>query len=101
VTGNLKLSTGPLIRLRRIQSLVELKPFIEMVTTHAFVHNQVNQVSQMTQAQSYFTGNNLINNNNSNSGIPLSSESVLNTFKLFEITVHEDFLEGWFDDNKK
>ena len=69
----IKTILGPLIRQRQIQSLVELKPFFEIITAHTFVHgSNQNQIQQQS------------NNNGSNSNL-----------KHFESTVHEDFLDGW------
>lgn len=77
-SANVKLSNGPLIRQRQINQLVDLKPFFDMVTSHAFVHNsaQSNLINnyQYQQTQNLLTSTNL---------------------RLFEATVHEDFLEGW------
>jgi hypothetical protein len=73
-TQPIKTTTiGPLIRQRQIQSLVELKPFFEIITTHSFVHSS-NQ-NQMQQQS--------------------NSNQQLTILKLFESTVHEDFLDGW------
>jgi hypothetical protein len=66
---------GPIIKQKQIQTIVELKPFFELVTTHAFVHNS-NQTQAVTQSQSQ----NLLSTTN---------------LKLFEACVHEDFLDGW------
>lgn len=68
---------GPLLRYKRVTSLVDLKSFFEQVTTHQFVHNS-NQTHLITNQQ-------------------LQQNSILMTtnLKLFEASVHEDFLEGW------
>ncbi len=69
----IKTTIGPMIRQRQMQSLVELKPFFEIITTHSFVHSS-NQ-NQMQQQS--------------------NSNQQLAILKLFESTVHEDFLDGW------
>ena len=68
---------GPLIRQKQLHSILELKPFFETVTTHAFVHN-----SNQTQTISFSQSQNLLSATN---------------LKLFESAVHEDFLDGWIE----
>lgn len=74
---NLRQSlNGPLLRYKRISSLVDLKAFFEQVTAHQFVHSS-NQTHLITSHQ-------------------LQNSLLMTTnLKLFEASVHEDFLEGW------
>jgi hypothetical protein len=69
------LNGGPLIRQRQLGSIVELKPFFETATTHAFVHS-----SNQTQAINFNQSQNMLSATN---------------LKHFESAVHEDFLDGW------
>jgi hypothetical protein len=72
---------GPLIRQRQIQSLVDLKPFFEIITTHTFVHNSnQNQMQQQPNASSHQQQSQSLSSSN---------------MRLFEANVHEDFLDGW------
>ena len=63
---------GPQLRQRKIQSLLELRGFFESMTAHSLVHN-FNQGQQQTSTQ------------------PISNAYL----KLFETSVHDDFLDGW------
>ncbi len=72
-TMGFKVTGGPLIRQRQIQSLIELKPFIEVVNRSDFFQNS---------NQAY------INHQNN----PQQNNYYL---KQFEMSVHEDFLENW------
>lgn len=74
---NLRSSpNGPLLRYKRISSLVDLRAFFEQVTAHQFVHssNQTHIITSQQLQSSLLTTTNL---------------------KQFEASVHEDFLEGW------
>ena len=56
---------SPIIKQRQIQILVELKPFFDTITSNSFCNSAATNVTQISQ------------------------------FKLYEQTVHDDFIEGW------
>ncbi len=74
----MKLANGPLIRSRLVTNLVDLKPFFDVVTTHAFVHSSIS--SNLINNQQYQQTQNLLTSTN---------------LRLFEAHAHEDFLDGW------